>query len=293
MASDRPELGSLRQGSVDLPVLVTERAGAILVRELDPEFGGDAMTLLSEGHYGCLSAALAEAAQQGPQLVSGALGPPDRHPRKIWGIGLNYQDHAEDLSAPTPDEPASFIKADHTIIHWPRRSDHPSLAEPACHRRGGARDRHRSILSERLRGGRARLRLRRLPDLGPDRRGHSQAQPALPHPGQELSHVLLLRTHDHSPGGGAGGVRVAVGDRGQHHPERPGPAHQPGRRHDLLRGDADQLSKPGDAALPGRHHLHRHPRCGRSSGRGRGGVPSGEAGHPEQSGGAGASATER
>ena len=116
MASDRPELGSLRQGSVDLPVLVTERAGAILVRELDPEFGGDAMTLLSEGHYGCLSAALAEAAQQGPQLVSGALGPPDRHPRKIWGIGLNYQDHAEDLSAPTPDEPASFIKADHTII---------------------------------------------------------------------------------------------------------------------------------------------------------------------------------
>lgn len=116
MASDQPEIGSLLQGSVELPVLVTERAGAILARDLDPEFGGDAMSLLSEGHYGRLSAALAGAGQQGPHLVSGAMGPPYRHPRKIWGIGLNYQDHAEDLSAPMPDQPASFIKADHTII---------------------------------------------------------------------------------------------------------------------------------------------------------------------------------
>jgi 2-keto-4-pentenoate hydratase/2-oxohepta-3-ene-1,7-dioic acid hydratase in catechol pathway len=42
--------------------------------------------------------------------------PPYRRPRKIWGIGLNYSDHAGDLHEETPDQPASFIKADHTII---------------------------------------------------------------------------------------------------------------------------------------------------------------------------------
>lgn len=35
---------------------------------------------------------------------------------KIWGIGLNYSDHAQDLDAIHPEEPASFIKADHTVI---------------------------------------------------------------------------------------------------------------------------------------------------------------------------------
>jgi 2-keto-4-pentenoate hydratase/2-oxohepta-3-ene-1,7-dioic acid hydratase in catechol pathway len=42
--------------------------------------------------------------------------PPYRNPHKIWGIGLNYRDHAADLSAPFPTEPASFMKGDQTII---------------------------------------------------------------------------------------------------------------------------------------------------------------------------------
>jgi 2-keto-4-pentenoate hydratase/2-oxohepta-3-ene-1,7-dioic acid hydratase in catechol pathway len=41
---------------------------------------------------------------------------PFRHPRLLWGIGLNYLAHARDLDAPHPTEPASFIKGDHTII---------------------------------------------------------------------------------------------------------------------------------------------------------------------------------
>ncbi|MCW2539984.1 MAG: fumarylacetoacetate hydrolase [Frankiales bacterium] len=44
------------------------------------------------------------------------FAPPYRSPRKIWGIGLNYVEHASDLSAELPTEPASFIKGDHTII---------------------------------------------------------------------------------------------------------------------------------------------------------------------------------
>lgn len=41
---------------------------------------------------------------------------PYRHPRLIWGIGLNYVDHAADLSEVVPEEPASFVKDDHTVI---------------------------------------------------------------------------------------------------------------------------------------------------------------------------------
>lgn len=44
------------------------------------------------------------------------FGPLYRHPRKLWGIGLNYKAHADDLSAPYPVEPASFMKNDNTII---------------------------------------------------------------------------------------------------------------------------------------------------------------------------------
>lgn len=44
-------------------------------------------------------------------------GPLYRHPRKIWGIGLNYVEHAADLHEKAPStEPASFMKPDTTII---------------------------------------------------------------------------------------------------------------------------------------------------------------------------------
>lgn len=40
-----------------------------------------------------------------------------RRPRKIWGIGLNYAEHAGDLDEKAPaEEPASFMRPDTTII---------------------------------------------------------------------------------------------------------------------------------------------------------------------------------
>jgi len=43
--------------------------------------------------------------------------PPYRRPRKIWGIGLNYAEHAGDLDETAPsEEPASFMRPDTTII---------------------------------------------------------------------------------------------------------------------------------------------------------------------------------
>lgn len=45
------------------------------------------------------------------------FGPLYRNPKKIFGIGLNYVDHAADLAEKSPTtEPASFFKPDTTII---------------------------------------------------------------------------------------------------------------------------------------------------------------------------------
>lgn len=45
------------------------------------------------------------------------FGPLYRHPSKVWGIGLNYVDHAGDLAEKAPTiAPASFAKFDTTII---------------------------------------------------------------------------------------------------------------------------------------------------------------------------------
>ena len=58
----------------------------------------------------------AERTPYAVQPPSAQYAPLYRHPRKIWGIGVNYKDHAADLSAVFPTEPASFMKGDHTII---------------------------------------------------------------------------------------------------------------------------------------------------------------------------------
>ncbi len=50
-------------------------------------------------------------------LTEARFGPLYRNPRKISGIGLNFVDHASDLSEKAPStEPASFFKPDTTII---------------------------------------------------------------------------------------------------------------------------------------------------------------------------------
>lgn len=49
--------------------------------------------------------------------VDTCFAPLYRHPSKIWGIGLNYVDHAADLAEVAPSsEPASFMKPDTAII---------------------------------------------------------------------------------------------------------------------------------------------------------------------------------
>lgn len=51
-------------------------------------------------------------------------------PRKIWGIGLNYEAHASDLFEKTPKlEPASFMKPDTTIIGFNDTIKIPKLSK--------------------------------------------------------------------------------------------------------------------------------------------------------------------
>lgn len=57
------------------------------------------------------------------------FGPLYRCPRKIWGIGLNYVDHAADLAEKAPTEPASFMKPDTTIIGPGERIEIPVQSE--------------------------------------------------------------------------------------------------------------------------------------------------------------------
>lgn len=108
------------------PAVVGPR-GVVPVAEIG-DFADETMALLA--HW----PALQQAAERASESVwrpreSVTFTAPYRRPHKIWGIGLNYADHAADLSEKAPDQPASFIKGDHTIagpdspIVIPRQSE--------------------------------------------------------------------------------------------------------------------------------------------------------------------------
>ncbi len=83
--------------------------------QLNKTWPTDLFSLIEQG----IDHALADDAAKVKQTVDAGIvkfAPLYRHPRKIWGIGLNYLDHAKDLDAPYPTEPASFMKNDNTII---------------------------------------------------------------------------------------------------------------------------------------------------------------------------------
>src|SRR5699024_1909810 len=83
----------------------------------------DVMTLLESGQLEKLDLWLDALGEPGKAKINISplkdinYAPLYRHPRKIWGVGLNYAEHASDLSEAAPDtEPASFMKPDTAII---------------------------------------------------------------------------------------------------------------------------------------------------------------------------------
>ena len=98
---------------------VVVATGVVPVKRINAHLGRawptDLLILIEQG----LSPILQRDAERTPNPLDPALvhyAPLYRRPRKIWGIGLNYKDHAADLGAPSPTEPASFMKGDQTII---------------------------------------------------------------------------------------------------------------------------------------------------------------------------------
>jgi 2-keto-4-pentenoate hydratase/2-oxohepta-3-ene-1,7-dioic acid hydratase in catechol pathway len=111
------KLATVEDGDGPVAVAMDDERGVVRLRDLAEPVPGTAMDAL-----GAVSAAeLRRRVEATPDERFGELGErrvlaPYRHPRKLWGIGLNYREHADDLTADYPEEPASFIKGDHTII---------------------------------------------------------------------------------------------------------------------------------------------------------------------------------
>ncbi|MEI7055890.1 fumarylacetoacetate hydrolase family protein [Nocardioides sp. CCNWLW239] len=57
------------------------------------------------------------ASERLPVVPDGTrIGPPVARPGKVVGIGLNYEDHAEEAGVAIPDEPVVFLKPSSTIV---------------------------------------------------------------------------------------------------------------------------------------------------------------------------------
>jgi 2-keto-4-pentenoate hydratase/2-oxohepta-3-ene-1,7-dioic acid hydratase in catechol pathway len=121
------KLATIRRGGEEVAAVVLS-GGAVPVAEildLDGDAGPvDLLFLLESGRLDELRSH-ADGLEAGADRLSARAipygeveyGPPYRRPRKIWGIGLNYVEHAGDLDEIAPsEEPASFMRPDTTII---------------------------------------------------------------------------------------------------------------------------------------------------------------------------------
>ena len=118
-------LTSLRLDGAE-PAALVRSSGAVPLTALNDAFGtswpGTVQELLEQGQVEVLRDWVADADASrldGLALPQEELSyaPLYRRPRKIWGIGLNYVEHAADLSEKAPStEPASFLKPDTAII---------------------------------------------------------------------------------------------------------------------------------------------------------------------------------
>lgn len=121
-------ISTIRAEGRETAALVT-RGAVVPVGSLDlaegSDFGLDLFSLLESGRFHDLkswydyqqSGGGTENLGEGLSPNRAEYAPPYRRPRKIWGIGLNYSEHAGDLLETAPaDEPASFMRPDTTII---------------------------------------------------------------------------------------------------------------------------------------------------------------------------------
>lgn len=122
-------LATIKLNGSETAAVVT-KSGLVPVLTVNQHFGSaypaDMFTLICSGQLEAMNSWYKSGGREKlEQIHTGAVIPREeaqfaplyRHPRKIWGIGLNYTEHAADLSEKTPNvAPASFMKPDTTII---------------------------------------------------------------------------------------------------------------------------------------------------------------------------------
>jgi 2-keto-4-pentenoate hydratase/2-oxohepta-3-ene-1,7-dioic acid hydratase in catechol pathway len=114
----RLRLVTIRQGGREEAAVVLPD-GVVPVREVGDlsREDADVLALLESGRFYEVKEAYGRGEARGAASSQLSYAPLYRRPRKIWGIGLNYAEHAGDLSETAPaDEPASFMRPDTTII---------------------------------------------------------------------------------------------------------------------------------------------------------------------------------
>ena len=110
-------------------LVICAETGFFRIADLNPAFGkhwpATMEKLVKTGQLDRLNAWYRQKGRQALRQLSPLslhasqiqYAPLYRHPPKIWGIGLNYRAHAEDLSENVPTSaPASFMKPDTAII---------------------------------------------------------------------------------------------------------------------------------------------------------------------------------
>jgi 2-keto-4-pentenoate hydratase/2-oxohepta-3-ene-1,7-dioic acid hydratase in catechol pathway len=124
-------LATIRLNGEEMAAMVLP-GGAMPIEEISGVRYADLLSALESGRFYELKSSYDRGRVEGSPVPSGRFeyGPLYRRPRKIWGIGLNYVEHAGDLSETAPsDEPASFMRPDTTIIgpgeeiHLPEQSE--------------------------------------------------------------------------------------------------------------------------------------------------------------------------
>ncbi|WP_346243625.1 fumarylacetoacetate hydrolase family protein [Shouchella clausii] len=119
-------LATIEVNQEETLAVVTEK-GVVLVKAINDKQGTsypvELLQLLQSGQLDDLQSWYDAGGKQAIEQGTFAfvddykVKPLYRHPSKIWGIGLNYVEHAADLSEKAPNtEPASFMKPDTTII---------------------------------------------------------------------------------------------------------------------------------------------------------------------------------
>jgi 2-keto-4-pentenoate hydratase/2-oxohepta-3-ene-1,7-dioic acid hydratase in catechol pathway len=116
------KLATVKVGGAERAAVVFSD-GVVPVGEIREGWPADLFSLLESGRFHDLRRwwegldGLEELSEGVTPLSGVSYAPLYRRPRKIWGIGLNYAEHAEDLDVVSPsDEPASFMRPDTTII---------------------------------------------------------------------------------------------------------------------------------------------------------------------------------